>query len=168
MMRNAIVGEVRAVVVIVAAEVTPVEVGVTEVGLSEQADPAGAPVQVSATAEVKPLSPVTVTVLVAVAPAAMLTDAGDAAIEKSLVPAVPVPVSPAVCGVLGSLSATLNVAVAAPVAVGVNVTLIVQLAPTASVAPQLFVCANDDKSVPVMLTAMFPTVAVLEFWSVTS
>jgi hypothetical protein len=138
-MRNAIVGEVRAVVTMVAVEVAPVEVGVTELGLSEQDEPAGAPVQVRATAVVKLFNPVTVTVEVAVAPAATLALAGDAAMLKSGLVVPPIPVSVAVCGLLASLSATLSVAVAAPVVVGVKVTLIVQLLPTASVAAQALV-----------------------------
>ena len=48
-----------------------------------------------------------------------------------------------------------------------NVTLIGQLAPTASVAPHVLVCANDDADVPVMLTTMLLTVALLLFFSVT-
>lgn len=167
LMRNAMPGEVRAVVVIVAVEVTPVELGVTEFGLSEQDEPAGAPVQVRATAEVKPFKPVTVTVVVAVAPAAMLKLAGAAATVKSGLVVVPVPFSVAVCGLLASLSATLSVAVTAPVAVGVNVTLIVQLAPTANVVPHALVSAKDAAAEPVMLTAMLFTVAVLLFFSVT-
>ena len=112
-------------------DVTPVEVGVTELGLSEQVEPAGAPVHVSATAEVKPFKPVTVMVDVADAPAATLTAAGEAAMLKSGVVVPPVPVSVAVCGLLASLSETLNVAVTAPVAVGVNFTLMAQVAPAA-------------------------------------
>jgi hypothetical protein len=166
-MRNAMVGVVRAVVAIVAVDVAPVGVGVTDAGLSEQVEPAGAPVQVSATAVVKPLSPATVTVVFAVAPAAMLSVAGEAATVKSGFVDVPVPVSAAVCGLLASLSATLKVAVTAPVAVGVKVTLIVQLLPAARVAPHAEVCANEAAPAPVRLTTMFDTVAVLLFFSVT-
>ena len=167
LMRNAMPGEVRAVVVIVPVEGAPVDVGVTELGLSEQDEPAGAPLQVRATEEVKPFKPVTVTVVVAVPPAAMLSVAGDAATVKSGLVVVPVPVSVAVCGLLGSLSATLSVAVTAPVAVGVNVTPIVQLAPAANVAPHWLVSANDAAPEPVMLTTMLLTVALLLFFSVT-
>jgi hypothetical protein len=52
MMRGAIDGEVRAVEVIVAVEVTGLVDGVTEFGFSVHVEPAGAPVQVSATAVV--------------------------------------------------------------------------------------------------------------------
>ena len=116
-----------AVVTIDAVDVAPVEVGVTEFGLSEQDEPAGVPVQARATAVVKPFNPVTVTVEVPVAPAATLTEAGEAAMLKSGLVVPPVPASAAVCGLLASLSATLSVAVTEPLAVGVNVTLIVQL-----------------------------------------
>ena len=166
-MRNAIAGEVRAVVVIVAVDVAPVAVGVTELGLSEQVEPAGAPVQVRATAVVKPLSPATVTVVFAVPPAATLTDVGEAATLKSGVVPPPVPVSVAVCGLLASLSETLSVAVTEPVAVGVNVTLIVQLAPAARDDGHAFVCAKDDAPPPVMLTATPATNTALLFFSVT-
>ena len=167
LIRNAMPGEVRAVVAIVAVDVTPVELGVTEFGFSEHDEPAGAPVQVRATAEVKPFKPVTVTVVVAVAPAAILKLAGAAATVKSGLVVVPVPFSVAVCGLLASLSATLSIAVTAPVAVGVNVTLIVQLAPTANVVPHALVSAKDAAPEPVMLTAMLFTVAVLLFFRLT-
>jgi hypothetical protein len=166
-MRNAIAGAVRAVVTIVPAEVTPLDVGVTEVGFSEHVEPAGAPVHVSATADEKAFRPTTVTVVFAVDPAATLTVVGDAAIVKSGVVPVPVPVSVAVCGLLASLSATLSVAVTAPVAVGLNVTLIVQLAPAANVGLHALVCANDAAPAPVKLTTMFFAVAVLAFFNVT-
>jgi hypothetical protein len=166
-LRIAIVGEVRAVVVIVAVEVTPLDVGVTDVGFSVHEDPAGAPVQVSATAVVKLFNPVTVTVEVPELPAAKLKVAGATAMEKSGPELVPVPLSVAVCGLLASLSATLSVAVTAPAAVGVNVTLMVQVLPTARVVPQAEVWAKDDAPAPVMLTAMLLTVVVLLFFSVT-
>ena len=125
------------VVTIAAVEAIPAAVGVTVAGVSVQLAPTGAPVQVRATGDVKPLSPATVTVMLAVPPGATLADAGDTATEKSELPLVPVPVRAAVCGLLASLSATLSVAVAAVAEVGVKVTLMVQLAPTARVAPQV-------------------------------
>ena len=72
---------------------------------------------------------------------------------KSGVLVMPVPDSATVCGLLGSLSVTLRVAVAAPVTVGVKVTLMPQFAPTASVAPQVVVCAKDDADAPLMVMA---------------
>ena len=166
-MRNAIAGAFRAVVTMDAVDVAPVEVGVTELGLSEHDEPAGAPEQVRATAVVKPFKPVTVTVEVAVAPAATLTAAGAVAMLKSGVVPPPVPVSVAVCGLLASLSVTLRVAVTDPVVVGVNVTLMVQLAPAASDVAHALVCAKDDAPPPVMLTAMPLISTALLFFSVT-
>jgi hypothetical protein len=138
-MRYAVAGVARAVVTIEAVEITPTDVGVTELGVSVQDEFAGAPVQVKATDELKPFSPVTVAITPAVVPAATLTVVGTTVTEKSGFVVVPVPVSVAVCGLLASLSATPSVAVTGPVAVGVNVTLIVQVAPTASVEPHALV-----------------------------
>jgi hypothetical protein len=53
--------------------------------------------------------------------------------------AVPVPERLAVCGLLVALSVTVNVPLRAPAAVGVKVTSIEQLAPAATLAPQLLV-----------------------------
>ena len=52
---------------------------------------------------------------------------------------VPVPVKLTVCGLPAALSAMLTVAVRFPGAVGVNVTLIVQLALAATEVPQVLV-----------------------------
>jgi len=164
---DGIAGVVRAVVVMVAADVAPVGVGVTDVGLSVHVEPAGAPEQVSATESAKLFKPTTVTVTLAGEPAATLVDMGETVIVKSAVVVVPVPVSVAVCGLPAKLSATLNVALVAPVTVGLNVTVIVQLAPAASVAGQAFVCANNDAFAPVMLTTILFTAPVLVFFSVT-
>jgi|SRR5450755_261119 len=138
----------------------PVGVGVTLAGSSVQVESMGAPVQVNATGVVKPLRPATVTAMLAVLPAATLA-VGGAVILKSGLPLVPVPVRAAVCGELASLSATLRVAVAAAAAVGVKVTLIVQVAPTASVAPQVEICAKDVGDAPPMVTAIAESAAAL-------
>ena len=61
----------------------------------------------------------------------------------------PVPVKPTVCGLPTALSEMLIVPLRVPVAVGVKVTLIVQLAPAASELPQLSVCAKSPAFVPV-------------------
>src|SRR5207249_807648 len=61
----------------------------------------------------------------------------------------PVPVTLAVCGLLLALSVTVNVALLVPIAVGVNVTSIEQLAPAARLVPQLLVCAKSPLLVPV-------------------
>jgi hypothetical protein len=51
----------------------------------------------------------------------------------------PVPVNVMVCGLVGSASLMVTAAVRLPIAVGLKVTLIVQLAPAARLVPQLFV-----------------------------
>jgi hypothetical protein len=53
--------------------------------------------------------------------------------------ATPVPVKAAVCGLPLALSFMVSVPVLVPVAVGVKVTSIVQLAPTATLVPQVLV-----------------------------
>jgi hypothetical protein len=55
--------------------------------------------------------------------------------------AVPVPVRLTVCGLPAALSEMLTNAVRVPVAVGLNVTLIVQLPPAATELPQVLVSA---------------------------
>jgi hypothetical protein len=55
----------------------------------------------------------------------------------------PVPLRATEAGPPAALLATLRVPARAPVVVGVNVTLIVQLAPGASVAPQALVCEKS-------------------------
>ena len=77
------------------------------------------------------------------------TEAG----ERLTLGAVPVPVRLAVCGLPAALSATLSVPLRAPVAVGVNVTLIVQLVLAARVEGlkgQLLVWAKSPLLVPVI------------------
>src|ERR1700719_2496618 len=149
------------VVTTAPVDIAPVAVGVTVEGVNVQLESTGAPAQVNGTGVVKPLSPVTVTVKLAVLPAATLALVGITVMPKSGLPVVPVPVRTAVCGLPGSLSDTLSVAVAAPGVVGWNVTLMVQLAPTASVLPQLLVCANNADDTPPMVTEMEVAVAAL-------
>ena len=55
----------------------------------------------------------------------------------------PVPVRLIACGLTAASSVIVSVAVLAPGAVGVNVTLMVQLAPAATVEPQVFVWAKS-------------------------
>jgi hypothetical protein len=58
------------------------------------------------------------------------------------VPRVAVPVRVTICGLLVALSEIDNSALGLPTTCGPKVTLIEQLVPEASVAPQLVVCAN--------------------------
>ena len=76
------------------------------------------------------------------------------------------PVNATVCGEPAALSATLTFALTEPLAVGVNVTLIVQLEPLVSVEPQVFVCPKLLELAPVIVTAMPVMVAVPLFVSV--
>lgn len=74
---------------------------------------------------------------------------------------VPVPVTTADCGEPVALSATEMAAVRLPVAPGMNETVIVQVAPTASEEPQLFDCPKllalvPVTEMPVMVSAAVP------------
>jgi hypothetical protein len=73
----------------------------------------------------------------------------------------PVPERLTVCGLPLALSVMLSEAVRLPLAEGVNLTLIVQLAPAATLAPQLLLCAKSLGFVPMsarleMLKAELP------------
>src|SRR5437773_1296040 len=60
----------------------------------------------------------------------------------------PVPVRLTCCGLPPALSVILKLAERLPLAVGVNVTVNVQLAPTATDVPQLSVCPKSPGLVP--------------------
>jgi len=77
-----------------------------------------------------------------------VSDAG----ERETAAAVPVPVSGTLCGLPAALSVTLTFADRAPVAVGRNVTLIVQLLEGATLGVQLFVCVKSPLLVPAIAT----------------
>lgn len=66
---------------------------------------------------------------------------------------VPVPLSVITCGLLGALSVRVKVPMRVPVAVGVNFTLIVQLAPTAIELPQVPVPPKVKSPVKLALNA---------------
>jgi hypothetical protein len=55
-----------------------------------------------------------------------------------------------VCGLPLALSEIVTVALRVPIAIGVKVTLIVQLAPTATELPHVLVCAKSPALAPVM------------------
>src|SRR5207244_1880436 len=80
----------------------------------------------------------------------------------------PVPVTPAVWGLLLALSVTVNVALRVPTTVGVNVTSIEQLAPAARPAPQLLVCAKSPLLVPVKAMLVMLSAELVPFWSATA
>lgn len=66
-------------------------------------------------------------------------------------------------GLSAALSVTCTFAARAPVAVGRKVTLTVQLAPTAKLAGQLFVCEKSPALAPVIATPLIDSAAVPEF-----
>src|SRR5947199_376563 len=71
--------------------------------------------------------------------------------------AVAVPERVTVCGLPAALSVMVTAPVRAPVAVGVNVTVMAQFAPAASDAPQVVVRAKSPvAAMPVMLNAALP------------
>ncbi len=87
-------------------------------------------------------------------------------------PGLPVPVPEKVtdCGLPVALSVRVRAAVKDPLAAGVKVTLIVQLAPAATLAPQLLVCAKSLGLVPVMailvmLKAALPVLFRVTDWA---
>ena len=78
------------------------------------------------------------------------------------------PLRLAVCGLLLALSLTESVALRLPVAVGVKVTLMVQLELAASEVPQLLVWAKSLLLAPAMAMLEILSVALPEFASVTA
>ena len=103
-----------------------------------------------------------------------MAEAGLAESEKSGDP--PVPEIATDCGLPAALSAIETEALRDPEAVGVNVTLMAQLAPAARVLPQVFVCAKSPAFAPVMLMLLMVSsaepllvsvigcAALVEFW----
>src|SRR5207245_1274313 len=85
--------------------------------------------------------------------------------------AIPVPDTPAVWGLLLALSVTVNVALRAPAAAGVKVTLIVQVPLAAKVEGligQLLVCPKSPGLVPVKPMLVMVNAVPLGFESVTA
>jgi hypothetical protein len=66
------------------------------------------------------------------------------------------------------LSVTVTAALRAPVAVGVKVTLILQLAPATTLVPQVFVWLKSPLFVPVIVMLVMVSAAVPVFESVTA
>ena len=83
---------------------------------------------------------------------------------------VPVPFSDTACGEPLALSATSSAAVSAPVAAGLKVTEIVQLALAANVVPQVVVSVKEEASTPpiVIPPVLISRVAAPVFFSVTT
>jgi hypothetical protein len=114
--------------------------GVTLLGEKLQDAIDGRPVHAKATAWLNPFTGVTVRVEVPGAPGATLNVAGLAESENpGAGAAAPVPLRGTVCGLPLALSAIETDAVRVPLAAGLKMTLIVQLAPAATVLPQVLV-----------------------------
>ena len=86
--------------------------------------------------------------------------------EKLTVDEPPVPVRLAVRGLPVALSVMVTVALRVPAAVGLKVTLMVQLAPTARLVPQVLVEAKSPLLVPVTATLLIASAEPLPFVSV--
>jgi len=106
----------------------------------------------------KPPAGVTPIENVAVCPAVVVADPGDADRAKSPVPPdEPEPERVADCGLPEALSVTFKVPVRVPDAVGVKVTLIVQLALGASELPHVLVSAKSPLAeMPLMVNDALP------------
>src|SRR5260370_24077594 len=138
----------------------------TDVGVTVQVERFGAPPQVNATAPVNPFMGVMVTLKLSVLPAVTLCVVVGPVSPKSGGGFVPVPVSPTVCVGGVALSVMVKVPARAPVAVGVNVTLILQFAPAASigiagligqaVAPVLVHAKSPDAAMEVIVRGPVP------------
>ena len=101
---------------------------------------------------------------------AKVNEAGERLATGPLDVEAPVPVRVAVCGLPVALSVAATVAVRVPEAAGVNVTLIVQLAPAATDVPHVLLSAKSPPLVPVtailvMLKAALPVFESVIAWA---
>jgi hypothetical protein len=76
-------------------------------------------------------------------------------------PEIPLPLSFTVCGLLAALSVNVRVPVLAPAAVGVKVTLTVQLIPPATLPPQVLLPATPKSPLAAMLVMLSVALPVL-------
>ena len=85
---------------------------------------------------------------------------------KTAVAAAPVPDRLTICGLGLALSAMFSEAVRAPDAVGLKITLIVQLAPAATVLPHVFVWEKSALLIlmPVMASGTDPVFVNVTVW----
>ena len=117
--------------------------GVSVLGETVQVASEGAPVQVKLTLWLNPPSPATLKVYVADCPGATVAEVEEPEAAAS-VKSWPVPLSATLCVLPGASSVMVRDPVLAPAALGVKVTLIVQLAFTLTELPQVFVCAKSS------------------------
>jgi hypothetical protein len=87
--------------------------------------------------------------------------------ESVAVGLTPVPVRGTVCGLPTALSARERLALRAPAADGVNITLMAQLAPALRLEPQVLVSAKSAAFAPVTVTLVSDIVELPVFVSVT-
>ncbi len=114
----------------------------------------------SDTVPLNPLVPAALTVKVAVWPAVTVTELGEpeaGEMEKS----VPIPESETICGLLVALSTMTSVPVMLPAAVGLNVTVIVQFAPPATLVPQVLLGTKSPMVLLIPEIASVPLPLVL-------
>lgn len=141
-----------AVVVTVRVALTAVvPLNMSELGETLQVDARAGSEQVSDTVPLNPLVPTALTVKVAVWPAVTVLELGEpeaGEMEKS----VAKPERETIWGLSVALSAMTSVPVLLPAAVGVNVTLMVQLPPPATLGRQLLLAAKS-------LLALIPKIA---------
>jgi hypothetical protein len=81
-------------------------------------------------------------------------------VEREAVGTAPVPLKLTVCGLLLALSVMVRVALRAPAAAGVKLTVIGQVPPAATLAPQVFVWPKSPMFVPVIAMLEMASVAV--------
>jgi hypothetical protein len=149
----------RVVVTLSVAVAGPEALGVTVDGEIEQVASVGRPLHESATGELYPATELTETVSVAVFPATTVEDPADSATAKS----EPPPVKGTNCGLFGAESLIVRAPAFEPKALGVKVTLMVQIALGATGAPQVFVSPKPELAeinpkvkgaVPVLVTVI--------------
>jgi hypothetical protein len=140
--------------------------GVTEGTDGVQVDSDGAPEQLSVTAPLNPLIGVTCRLYAAGCPAGTVA-VFEAPAATSIVKSVPVPVSEIICGLPLASSVIATLATRLPVAVGLNVTLIVQFAAAATLAPHVFVSEKSLLFAPVIVMLVMFSVSLPLFVSVT-
>jgi len=104
-------------------------------------------------------APVFVTVRVLVALASPTSTLPKLRLAGANFTTVPVPVRETVWGLPGALSVIESEAVSVPWAVGLNVTLMVHVAPAATLEPQVLVSEKSDALLPLRLTLVMVSVA---------
>src|SRR5579859_6159327 len=79
---------------------------------------------------------------------------------------VPQPDNLTLCGLPGASSVTVTVPLREPLLLGLNVTLMVQLAPAATLVPQVFVWLNWPVAVmPVIVNVPVPVLLSVTVWA---